>query len=109
MTSSLSLSIEESLINYQHYKGDIEKEVASTTSRYGVEHFDTEVVKELQRRNLINHTFYNDQLHMIEQKYIHKEDVSCMYKLLYLTVIVFMLYMVTLYISHSPLPREHPY
>ena len=70
MTSNLSLSMEDSLTNYVNYKDDIEYEVSLQTSyKTDFDVFETKVMDEMLRRNLINYTFYNDQIHTIRLKY----------------------------------------
>ena len=84
MASNLSLSIEDSLTNYVNYKDDIEYEVSLQTS-YKTDFyvFETNVMNEMLRRNLINYTFYNDQIHTIRLKYekhnLEKETLYCQY------------------------------
>ena len=70
MTSNLSLSTEDSLTNYVNYKDDIEYEVSVQMS-YKTDSavFETNVMDEMLRRNLINYTFYNEQIHNIRLKY----------------------------------------
>ena len=70
MASNLSLSMEDSLTNYVNYKDDIEYEVSLQTSyKTDLDVFETKVMDEMLRRNLINYTFYNDQIHNIRLKY----------------------------------------
>ena len=70
MTSNLSLSMEDSLTNYVNYKDDVENEVSLQISyKTDLEVFETKVMDEMLRRNLINYTFYNEQIHNIRLKY----------------------------------------
>ena len=70
MASNLSLSMEDSLTNYVNYKDDIEYEVSVQMSyKTDLDVFETKVMDEMLRRNLINYTFYNDQIHNIRSKY----------------------------------------
>ena len=84
MTSNLSLSMEDSLTNYVNYKDDIEYELSVQMS-YKTDSaiFETNVMDEMLRRNLINYTFYNDQIHTIRLKYekhnLEKETLYCQY------------------------------
>lgn len=84
MASNLSLSIEDSLTNYVNYKDDIEYEVSLQTS-YKTDFyvFETKVMNEMLRRNLINYTFYNDQIYNIRLKYekynLEKKTLYCQY------------------------------
>ena len=84
MASNLSLSMEDSLTNYVNYKDDIEYELSVQMS-YKTDSaiFETNVMDEMLRRNLINYTFYNEQIHTIRLKYekhnLEKETLYCQY------------------------------
>ena len=84
MTSNLSLSMEDSLTNYVNYKNDIEYEVSLQINyKTDSDVFETNVMDEMLRRNLINYTFYNDQIHNIRLKYekhnLEKKTLYCQY------------------------------
>ena len=70
MATNLSLSMEDSLTNYVNYKDDVENEVSLQISyKTDLDVFEKKVMDEMIRRNLINYTFYNDQIHNIRSKY----------------------------------------
>ncbi len=70
MASNLSLSMEDSLTNYVNYKDDVEHEVSLQINyKTDSDVFEKNVMDEMLRRNLINYTFYNDQIHNIRLKY----------------------------------------
>lgn len=84
MASNLSLSMEDSLTNYVNYKDDVEHEVSLQINyKTDLEVFEKNVMDEMLRRNLINYTFYNDQIHTIRLKYekhnLEKETLYCQY------------------------------
>ena len=70
MATNLSLSMEDSLTNYVNYKDDVEYELSVQISyKTDLDVFEKKVMDEMLRRNLINYTFYNDQIHNITSKY----------------------------------------
>jgi len=91
MSSSMSLTDEESFNNYLDYKNDIEYDLSLKMSTDNLKYFDLAVLKELHTRNLVNYTFYKKQHETINIVHRYRRDhthVSCLDYFLYTLILI---------------------
>ena len=91
MSTSMSLSMQESFDNYSDYKGDIEKELKQMRNYMDTEHLEKAVIKELYVKGLINHTFCVNQTKNIKEiyKYRNNQNNTSLYYYSCIFLIVF--------------------